>query len=68
MKQLIFYNFEELLDFFRYVESGVQLTYVSLDDPNGSGWQGIVLKISEQDYDQAKAEYEADTYTGYEYI
>ena len=68
MKQLIFYNFEELLDFFRYVESGVQLTYVSLDDPNGSGLQGIVLKISEQEYDQAKAEYEADTYTGYEYI
>lgn len=68
MKQQIFYTFEELLDFLRYVESGVQLTYVSQDDPNGSGFRVIVLEISEQDYDQAKAEFEADTYTGYEYV
>ena len=68
MKQQIFYTFEELLDFLRYVESGVQLTYISQNDPNGSGLRVIVLEISEQDYNRAKAEFEADTYTGYEYV
>lgn len=68
MIQKVFYNFDQLIDFLRYVEQGVQLTYVSQNDPNGSGFRVIVLEISEQDYDQAKAEFEADTYTGYEYV
>lgn len=68
MIQKVFYNFDELIDFFRYVEEGVQFTYVGQSDPNNSGLRVIVLEISEQDYDQAKAEFEADTYTGYEYV
>jgi hypothetical protein len=68
MKKQIFYNFEELLDFLRYVETGVKLTYSGQDDPNGSGFKVLVLEISEEDYAQARAEYEADTYTGYEYV
>lgn len=68
MKQQIFYKFEELLDFLRYVETGVKLTYIGQHDPNHSGLRVLVLEIPEEDYAQAKAEYEADTYTGYEYI
>lgn len=68
MKQQIFYSFEELLNFLRYVEKGVQLTYSGQDDPNGSGLRVLVLEISEEDYEQAKSEYMADTYTDYEYI
>lgn len=66
MIQKVFYNFDELVDFLRYVEPGVNLTYKGLD--NGSGIIVVVLEISEQDYNNAKAEYEADTYTNYEYI
>lgn len=68
MKQQVFYSFDELLDFLRYVEQGVQLTYQGQSDPNGSGLRVLVLEISQEDYDRAKDEFEADTYTGYEYI
>lgn len=68
MKQKVFYTFDELIDFLRYVEPGVNLKYAGLNDPNGSSFPAIVLEISEQDYNNAKQEYEADTYTGYDYI
>lgn len=68
MIQKVFYNFDELIDFLRYVEQGVQFTYVGQDDPNKSGLRVLVLEISEQDYNNAKAEYEADTYVHYDYI
>lgn len=68
MKQEVFYNFDELIDFLRYVRERVQFTYVGQNDPNNSGLRVIVLEISEQDYNEAKKEYEADTYTNYEYV
>lgn len=68
MIQKTFYTFEELIDFLRYVEPRVSLTYIGQDDPNSSGLRVIVLEISEQDYNKAKAEYEADTYTNYDYV
>lgn len=68
MIQKVFYNFDELIDFLRYVEEGVQFTYVGQDDPNKSGLRVLVLEMSQEDYDEAKANYEADTYTNYEYL
>lgn len=65
MKQQTFKSFKELLDFLRYVEAGVSLTYVSQDS---GGEDVLVLEISEQDWFNAKAEYEADTYNNYDYI
>lgn len=68
MKQQVFYTFEELLDFLRYVEEGVRFTYQGQSDPKDSGLRVLVLEMSQDDYDEAKANYEADTYTNYEYL
>lgn len=65
MIQKVFYNFDELVDFLRYMEPGVNFKYAGLNDPNGSGFLVVVFEISEQDYQSAKEEYEADAYTNY---